>query len=84
MSSVRNCPFRADFDALDRLIAAIPKGATFDMTGYLDAKRDARAAVRSLMLRVQHRSASGPSEPLVAGARGVPVFATPTRRRPRP
>lgn len=81
----QRCPLRADFEALDRLIAAIPRGERArDIEGYLDAKAAARSAIRALMLKVQHRSASGPTEPLVAGTRGVPVFPTVTRRRSRP
>ncbi len=83
MSPVRTCPHRADFDALDRLIATIPRAERArDIEGHIDAKAECRRAVRALMLKVQHASASGPVEPLVAGVRGRAVTVFPTRRRP--
>ncbi len=85
MISVRRCPHRAEFEALEQLIAAIPRAERArDIEGYIDAKSAARKAVRALMLKVQHASASGPAEPLIAGPRGRVVIVTASRRLRRP
>lgn len=81
----RPCPHRAAFDAIDRMVSAIPRcDRARDVEGFLDAKSAVRGALRRLMLDVQHASASGPVEPLVAGVRGRSVTVIPTRRPRRP